>query len=81
VAHAEDSTTHSAACWNWHPQCANQRIVAVLELHAPQPAMDDPESEDPIHLWCNHCGLIGDADVWENIEWPCATVRALNGTK
>lgn len=57
-------------------QTANKQakaIQSVLDLHE-----REYDSEDVNISWCSHCADLCDGEKWEDIEWPCETVRLLS---
>ncbi len=49
----------------------------VRELHRPT-AGDDPDP-NPVE-WCEECARISDGDApWEDLRYPCLTIRMLDG--
>lgn len=65
-----------AACREWVPD-AIRRIEAVREIHQPIKALNTRYQGGKLTQVCTGCGQ--DNGNWN--QWPCPTIRALDGDK
>jgi hypothetical protein len=43
----------------------------ILDVHV-------PNTDDDGNTWCAYCGSLTEGEHWDDIKWPCRTVRQLS---
>lgn len=54
-------------------------LLAVLDLHVETSGPSPLWNEDGrLVTWCAYCAELSNGEAWDEIRWPCSTVRAID---